>query len=381
MIHVLLVEDSPTDAELIQEVLEYTHQAKWHVTHVERLSEAIELCTLKLSQSEHQFDIVILDLRLPDSTGLDTVKDFRFEVPNIPIIVLTGTNDEQLGLQAMVEGAQDYLVKNEISTKQLLRAVRYAIERGLILNQIQQSELNTREALVKEQELNQVKSQFISMISHEFRTPMSTIRASVDLIQLYSDEITSEQNSRYLKRIENGIEQMLKLLDEILFIQRNEVGRVKFRPQPLNLDAFCQEIIDVMQLSVSQEHHIVFTASGDYSQAEMDEELLSCIFTNLLSNAVKYSPKNSNIYFTINGQNDTVVFQIQDQGIGIPESDQNYLFENFYRASNVRGIQGTGLGLAIVKRCVELHQGSIKITSAVGAGTTVVVTLPLYSES
>lgn len=381
MIHVLLVEDSPTDAKIIQQVLiRDANQSKWDITHVERLGEAIKLCNLQTSQQHSQFDIVILDLRLPDSTGLDTVKSFRSQVPWLPAIVLTGNNDEELGLQAMVEGAQDYLVKDEISTKHLLRAIRYAIERGQILNKIQESDINTRKALAREQELNEIKSKFFSMVSHEFRTPMSTIRSSVDLMQLYSDEISSEQNIRYLKRIENAIEQMLKLLDDILFIQRNEVGRVKFNPRPIDLVTFCQEIIDVMQLSVSQEHKIIFAASGDFSQAEMDEELLSCIFTNLLSNAVKYSPKNSDIWFTLNCQNDTVVFQIQDQGVGIPKNDQNRLFENFYRASNVSGIQGTGLGLAIVKRCVELHQGSIKIESEVGVGTTVVITFPLYSD-
>jgi signal transduction histidine kinase len=378
MILVLLVEDSPTDAELIQQVFQQA-RVEWRITHVERLSEAIEICCLE-SRQQRQFDVVLLDLRLPDSTGLETVKAFRSSVPNVPTIVLTSIDNEELGLQAMIEGAQDYLIKDEITIQRLVRAVRYAIERGVILSQIQQSEINTRQALIKEQELNQLKSQFIAMISHEFRTPMTTIRASVDLLQAYPDEITSKQNIKYLKRIENAIEQMLKLLDEILFLQRNEAGRVQFRPRLIDLNTFCTEIVDLMQLSVSQEHNIIFTASGDYSQAEMDEELLSCILTNLLSNAVKYSPKNSQIYFNLSCQNDTVVFQIQDQGIGIPQNDQSRLFENFYRASNVRGIPGTGLGLAIIKRCVEIHQGSIKVESEVGAGTTVTVTLPLYTE-
>lgn len=379
MIFVLLIEDSPTDAELIRQVFQRADKTKWHITHVERLSEAIEICCSE-SKEQRQIDVALLDLRLPDSTGLETVKAFRSSIPNIPTVVLTSTNNEELGLQAMVEGAQDYLIKDQITIQQLVRAVRYAIERGVILSQIQQSEINTREALIKEQELNELKSQFIAMMSHEFRTPMTTIRSSVDLLQAYPDEITSQQNVKYLKRIENAIEQMLKLLDDILFLQRNEAGRVQFCPRPIDLNTFCTEIIDIMQLSVGQEHNIIFTLSGDYSQARMDEELLSCILTNLLSNAVKYSPKNSNIYFNLNCQNETVVFQIQDQGIGIPQNDQSHLFENFYRASNVRGIPGTGLGLAIIKRCVELHQGSIKVESELGAGTTVTVTLPLYSK-
>ncbi|MBF2067084.1 MAG: response regulator [Calothrix sp. C42_A2020_038] len=372
MIHILLVEDSPTDAQIIQSIFEHADKAEWQVTHVERLSKAIEICSFK-----SVFDVVLLDLRLPDSAGLETVTSFRSHIANIPIVVLTKTNDEELGLKAMVEGAQDYLIKDEITISRLVRAVRYAIERGLILKQLHESETNIREAFLKEKESNNMKSQFIAMISHEFRTPMSTIRASVDLLQAYPDEIASEQNAKYLKRIENAIEQMLKLLDEILFLSRNECGRVKLCPRPIDLDIFCQEIVDVMQLSMGEEHNLIFTSSGDYSQAGMDEELLSCILTNLLSNAIKYSPKNSNIYLNLSSHNHTVIFEIQDEGIGIPEKDQIHLFENFYRASNVRGIQGTGLGLAIVKRCVELHLGSITIDSQVGAGTTVTVTLPL----
>jgi signal transduction histidine kinase len=377
MILVLLVEDSPTDADLIRQVFRRVNQEEWQMVHVERLCEAIEICREDHTQEQRKVDVVLLDLQLPDSTGLTTVENFRQAVPNIPVVVLTGLNDEELGMQAMGEGAQDYLVKDEINIPRLVRAVRYAIERGQILNQLRESEQSTRAALLKEQELNQLKSQFVAMVAHEFRNPMATIRTSAELLQCYSDKISEEQKTKYFDRMDNAIKQMLQLLDEILFLSQNQADKVKFNPKTLDLENLCGEIVDAMQFSIGNQNNIIFTASGEYFQAQMDEELLSCIFTNLLSNAIKYSPQNSDIRFNLNCQDGMAIFQIIDQGIGIPEKDQCHLFESFYRASNANKIQGTGLGLAIVKRCVELHQGDIKVESELNVGTTVIVTLPL----
>jgi signal transduction histidine kinase len=377
MILVLLVEDSPTDADLIRQVFLRAGQEKWQIVHVDRLGEAIEICHEESTQIQRKVDVVLLDLHLPDSTGLITVKSFHQAMPNIPIIVLTGLNDEELALQAIVEGAQDYLVKDDINIQRLMRSIRYAIGRGQILNQLRESELTTREVLVKEQELNHIRSQFVAMLSHEFRNPMGTISASVELLQSYPDQISEEGRTKYLTRIENAINQMLQLLDEILFISRDEVDKISFKPKSLDLKIFCLEIVDAIKFSIGREHSIIFLASEDSFQGQMDEELLGCIFTNLLSNAVKYSPKNSDISFNLNCQDNMAIFQIQDQGIGIPEEDQCHLFENFYRASNVNKIQGTGLGLAIVRRCVELHGGDIKVESEIDIGTTVIVTMPL----
>lgn len=379
MILILLVEDSPTDANLIRQVFLRAGEQEWHLTHVERLEQAIDICCEESVTSQSRFDVVLLDLRLPDSTGLETLTSFRQAVPDIPIIVLTGVENEELGLQAVERGAQDYLVKDEITIQRLLRAIRYAIRRGQLLNQLQESEQSSREALLREQEMNQMKSQFIGMLSHEFRTPMTTIRSSVDLLQSYSDNLTEERRAKYLERMNNAINQMLHLLDEVLFLSRNESGKVKFKPKPLDVEECCREIIEIIQFSTDK-YTINFNISGECLQASMDEELLNCIFTNLLSNAVKYSVKNPNINFYLRCQKNKAIFKIQDSGVGIPEEDQAHLFEPFYRASNVCQIQGTGLGLAIVKKCVELHQGAIEIESHVDRGTIVTVTLPLETR-
>ncbi|BAY11321.1 ATP-binding response regulator [Calothrix sp. NIES-2098] len=390
-IHILLVEDSPTDAMLLRQILSRANPGEWQMTHVERLSEAIDISrenTRKTPddfQSEsfrqHQFDVVLLDLYLPDSMGLDTVKEYRTAVPDIPVVVLTGLDDEDLALQAMTEGAQDYLVKDQITIQRLLRSIRHAIERGEILNKLRESEERTRQALAKEQELNELKSNFVAMVSHEFRTPMTTIRTAIEMLQYNNDQLTDERRAKYFSRIQKAINQTIELLDEILFLSRTEASKQELYPQLLNLENFCSELTESFQLSAGSQHNIIFTFQGERPEAEMDEELLNCIFTNLLSNAIKYSPPQSNVLFELTCQDNIATFKIHDRGRGIPLKDQSHLFQTFYRASNVRTIKGTGLGLAIVKKCVDLHGGQIQIESKQDIGTTVTVKLPLHSAA
>ncbi|MBW4612591.1 MAG: response regulator [Desmonostoc vinosum HA7617-LM4] len=389
-IHILLVEDSPSDAHLLLHIFLRADQQEWRMSHVEQLSEAIdaskENSTLTFdndikTQEKCRFDLILLDLSLPDSIGLDTLKEYRSAVPDIPVVVLTGLDDEDVALQALAQGAQDYLVKDQITIQRLVRAIRYAIERGEILNQLRESEERSRRALAKEQELNELKSNFVAMVSHEFRSPMTTIQTSIDILEYNNDKLTDERRTKCFDRIQNAINQMVQLLDEILFLSQTEVDKLEYKPQPINLEYFCSELTDIMQMSFSSQHNIIFTSQGECSYAQMDEDLLNCILTNLLSNAIKYSSLNSTIWFNLTCHNSMAIFQIKDQGIGIPLKDQSRLFQTFYRASNVGGIQGTGLGLSIVQKCLSLHGGEIQIETEQNVGTTVTVTLPLHCRT
>jgi signal transduction histidine kinase len=355
---------------------------------VERLNEAIVACKSELSlslknstsQSIHQrrFDVVLLDLSLPDSTGLDTVKEFQKAVTDIPVVALSELDDEELALQALAQGAQDYIVKDQITTQMLVRAIRYAIQRGQIFNQLRANEQRIREALAKEQELNELKSNFVAMVSHEFRAPMTIIRTSAQLLENYNPQLTEERRAKYFQRIQSSINQMVQLLDEVLFLSKTEVDRVEYQPAPLDLKNFCQELTEIFQLNTDAKRDIIFNHQGECTLAQMDENLLSCIFTNLLSNAIKYSFPESKIWFDLVCQEDVATFRVQDQGIGIPYRDQTRLFETFYRARNVGKIEGTGLGLVIVRKCVDLHGGEIRIISKEGVGTTITVRLPMH---
>ncbi|MEH2193903.1 MAG: ATP-binding protein [Nostoc sp.] len=238
------------------------------------------------------------------------------------------------------------------------------------------------QALEKEQELNRLKSLFISTVSHEFRNPLTVIQTAVELIEMQGANLTDAKRGIYLKRIQAAVQSLEKLMEEVLFMGRAEAEKLVYNPAPLNLEHFCRELIKEFSIVENSGCEIVFTCSSICNDAVMDEGLLHYMFGNLLSNAVKYSPKGGKIQLELicDSIEKVAIFCVQDQGLGIPETDQARLFESFYRASNVQSIQGTGLGLVIVKRCVDAHNGQINVTSEVGVGTKFTVILPLNSQ-
>ncbi|MBD2594390.1 PAS domain S-box protein [Nostoc spongiaeforme FACHB-130] len=249
------------------------------------------------------------------------------------------------------------------------------------------AEADICKALAKEKELSELKSRFISMTSHEFRTPLAVIASSAGILKSFSHKLDEQQKQKHLQCIQTYVQHTTQLLDDILLINKAEAGKLAFEPNYLDLVNFCHTLVEEIQLS-SPEHHLVFCHPPQNSQldgepimAYMDKKLLRQILSNLLSNAVKYSPNNSRIQIDLLIQNQNAVFLIQDEGIGVSPEEQQNLFEPFFRASNVGNIPGTGLGLAIVHKCVDLHQGRITIASQVGFGTTFRVELPLVVKS
>ncbi|MBD2355776.1 PAS domain S-box protein [Tolypothrix sp. FACHB-123] len=232
-------------------------------------------------------------------------------------------------------------------------------------------------ALEKEKELNDLKSRFISMTSHEFRTPLSTILSSAELLEHYRHKWTEEKQIIHLQRIQTAVNRMTEMLHDILFIGKAESGILEFKPTAFDLVEYCGQLVAEVELEHNAQQMIFFTSQLPVIQCFMDKNLLGHILTHLLRNAIKYSPSNSNIEFTLNCQNGQVIFEIQDQGIGIPPEDIPHLFESFHRASNVDNILGTGLGLAIVKKCVDIHRGEISVDSMLGVGTKFKVIMPL----
>lgn len=240
-----------------------------------------------------------------------------------------------------------------------------------------QLEHDLQVALEKEKQLNEFKSRFISITSHEFRTPLSTIFSSSELLEHYRHKWTEEKQLTHIHRIQSSVKHMIRLLDDVLIIGKAEAGKFEFNPKEVNLIECCYQFVEEAQINARDTHKIEFIAPPKPMTVWMDERLLGHIFSNLLSNAIKYSPADSTIIFTIKVLIQRVVFIIEDQGIGIPPKDLPHLFDSFHRASNVTNIQGTGLGLSIVKKCVEIHQGKITISSQLGIGTTFTVTLPV----
>jgi signal transduction histidine kinase/F0F1-type ATP synthase epsilon subunit len=243
-----------------------------------------------------------------------------------------------------------------------------------------QVEIETQTALERETELNQLKSRFISMTSHEFRTPLTVISSSVGILKTFAKKLSDEQKLVHLNRIETYVGHTTKLLDEILLLNQAEAGKLQFKPTLIDLVSFCENLVNEMQLGAS-DHNLVFTynSTADNTVATVDEKLLRQVLTNLLSNAIKYSPDGGEVNFTLALAEDEAVFKVKDSGIGIPPEDQKRLFESFHRAKNVGTIQGTGLGLSIVKKCAQLHGGDVTVESEVGKGTTFTVIIPFVN--
>ncbi|HAA26515.1 MAG TPA: histidine kinase [Cyanobacteria bacterium UBA8553] len=247
-----------------------------------------------------------------------------------------------------------------------------AIQRDITERKLAEAEV--LHALEKERELNELKSRFISITSHEFRTPLTTILSSADLLEKFP--CTEVERRELFNQIQTAVTYMVRLLEDVLFISCSEAGKLEFKPTSLDLVKFCRALVTEIAIGVGKHHNIVFTCHGEGSGI-MDEKLLRIILSNLLSNAIKYSFQGSTVQFQLTCCQDKAVFQIQDQGIGIPAGDKQRLFESFHRGSNVGTISGTGLGLTIVKKCLDLHGGAIAIESEINRGTTFTVTLPM----
>ena len=244
------------------------------------------------------------------------------------------------------------------------------------ISERKRAEEELRRALEKERELSELKTRFVSMASHEFRTPLTTIVSSMEILERYLDRMQPEQKQKHFRRIESASRHMTHLLDNVLLLGRAEAEQLQCRPAPFDLVALVGEIIDEIQATTPPSVTIDASLDVGCEPIILDAKLMRLIITNLLSNAVKYSPHGGTVAFTVHCVAGETLIQIRDQGIGIPQKDLERLFEPFHRAGNVGTIQGTGLGLAITKNAIDLHGGTIDVESEVGAGTTFIVRIP-----
>lgn len=246
---------------------------------------------------------------------------------------------------------------------------------GIDITNYKYAELELHQALEQAKQLSELRAYFVSMVCHQFRTPLNIVSFSNSLLKRHIDEWTEEKTRPLLDHIQTAVEQLSHMLDDILLLAKAEAAKLNFDPQPLDLGEFCRELLAQMQLS-SNHNPIQFVSSGNCLIAWIDKKLLEPILNNLLDNAIKYSPIGSVVDLKLTCEFGKVFFQIKDQGIGIPVADQQRLFEPFYRGSNIAHIPGTGIGLSIVKTLVDLHGGQITVVSEVDVGTTFTVMLP-----
>lgn len=243
---------------------------------------------------------------------------------------------------------------------------------------LEASQTDLRANLSREKEVSDLKSSFVSMVSHEFRTPLAVILSSTELLRNHSARLSEDKRRTQMDNIIQSTQIMSGMIEEVLVLGKVEDGRMTCTPVPLDLADFAAVLVDEGLSATKHRCPITLQITDLQEQALADPALLRHIFSNLLSNAVKYSPEGSPVDFTLTRQGSDAVCIIRDRGIGIPEADLARLFQAFHRAGNVGQRSGTGLGLVIVKRCVDLHGGSIQIESKEHGGTTVTVHLPVF---
>jgi len=248
----------------------------------------------------------------------------------------------------------------------------------LDITQRKQAEAELQRTLTRELELNQLKSNFVSMVSHEFRTPLGIIQSSAELLHDFQGRMQPDERDDQLESIIRNTGRMAGMMEEVLVLSRLDAGKLNFQPATLDLNSFCRRVVDEVLSATNRRCLIELSMVSIPTEAQADERLLGHIFTNLLSNAVKYSEAGSSVHFFVQRIGPDVVCVIRDKGIGIPEQDQPQLFKAFHRGRNVGSFPGTGLGLLLVKRCAELHGGKVQVNSKVGEGTTVTVRFPVF---
>jgi signal transduction histidine kinase len=245
----------------------------------------------------------------------------------------------------------------------------------------EKAEARLWDSLQHERELGELKSNFVSLVSHEFRTPLGVIMSATEVLQRYFERLPPEKRARHLDMIFRSTKNLSTLIDEVLLLGKVEEGRLRFAPLALDLERLCRVFVEEVASATNRVCPMQFVAHASLAQAVGDEALLRLILTNLLSNAVKYSEPGSPVEFMADRQGADVVLTVRDRGIGIPPEDQARLFHSFSRGHNVGERPGSGLGLVIVQRCVQLHGGSVELKSEPGQGTTATVRLPVFSAA
>ena len=256
-------------------------------------------------------------------------------------------------------------------TKGFIKEILLVIQN---VTELKNAEIEIRTSLEKEKELNEMKSKFVSIASHEFRTPLSTILTSVSLIAKYEKTDDLDKRNRHIDRIRSSVKNLTEILNDFLSLEKLEAGKTDVHLAPLNFVEFIEELCEEMQ-AVSKSGQLIKLKHEGKNMIDGDKQLMRHIMINLVNNAIKYSPEGAeiSIYLCVD---ENITIKVADQGIGIPEADQPHLFDRFFRAGNVTAIQGTGLGLNIVKRYVELMNGTITFESSVEKGTTFIIILP-----
>lgn len=370
MTKILVIED---EAILRGEVIEWLQLEDYEAISAPDGMAGVEMAYVHLP------DLIVCDITMPRLDGYGVLLEMRSnpKTAAIPFIFVTARAAHEDIRRGMILGADDYITK-PFTRLDLLQAIQSRLNKKANQERDQQREIDElQHALTQEYEQRMLKTKVVAMFSHDFRNPLAGILSSANLLRDYADRMDETRRVAHLNRIEGSVRQLMQMLDDMLVVAQMETGNFDFKPEPLNIDVFFQQVVDEFQIVHSGTHQIVF--ENRFPQLlNADVRLMRQIASNLISNAIKYSPPGSTVYVLAEAYEAYFLLTVQDQGIGIPEIDQARLFGAFQRGSNVGPVRGTGLGLAIVKQSVELHKGSVHLESQEGSGTTVRVMIPTH---
>ena len=366
--HVLLIEDNPGDADLVRLRLVEGKSAV-DVNCVSRLSDGLD------SLQKTSPSVILLDLNLPDSQGAETFRKVLEQAPNVPVVILSGQDDEALAMKALHQGVQDYLVKGAISSSGLDRAMRYAVERQALLRSLEMS---------RKQQL-EFKNQFLSHVSHELRTPLTCIHQfTTILLDGLAGEVSPDQRD-HLKTILKSVNQLGAMVRDLLEASRAESGKIRIEPRCVQIGELVRQAVAMMQ-PIAHEKEVGLEVGVDtrIPFVHGDPGRILEVLINLIENGIKFTPQGGAVTVQaslVQTDPEFVYISVVDTGCGITPEARALVFERLYQDPNAvdNNRKGLGLGLFIAKELVNLHGGRIWVASEPGHGSTFSFTLPLYS--
>jgi signal transduction histidine kinase len=385
---ILIVEDDSVSALLLQRALEKNaHQIIGIADSGEKALEILE---------DNRADIVMMDINLAgELDGIKTTEiiNEKFE---IPVVYLSASSDAETLNKVVGTNPSAYVIK-PFNIRELNMVIELAIFKDRKEKELQKlnNELEEKvkqrtaelyeankeltKALEKEREINELKSRIVLNVSHGFKTPLTSILSSAQLLQIYAEKEHpfKQKITKHAYKIENSVRALNNLLTSVLFFGKADENKLEYKPKKIFTGAFVKELMDTVKAGIENEVKIV-TEIGDMPKTiTSDPELVYQVLENLLSNAVKYSKDGNQVHFKMNIDNGNLKAEVIDKGIGIPKSEQGKLFDRFFRAKNVGIVEGSGLGLSIVKKCIEVLKGEIEFQSEQDKGTTFQVTIPV----
>jgi signal transduction histidine kinase len=365
---VLLIEDNPGDADLVRLRL-IEGQSPVKVNCVNRLADGLAALSVETPS------VVLLDLNLPDSRGAETFRKVIEHAPNVPVVVLSGQDDETLAMKAVHHGAQDYLVKGNLSGKHLERAIRYAVERQALVRALEISQKKQLE----------FKNQFLSHISHELRTPLTCIHQYVTLMLDGLAGPMSPEQGDHLKTLLKSVNQLHAMIRDLLEASRAESGKMRIEPRCVAIDDLVRQTIAMMKPLANENHISLETGlEQDIPLMHADPDRVLEVLINLVDNAIKFTPPDGAVMLQasiVTADPGFIYVAVSDTGRGISPEAKSLIFERLYQDGDSvdNNRSGLGLGLFISREIVKLHQGRMWVASEPGQGSTFTFTLPVYS--